>query len=216
MKRFFACALLLVITFAMTGCGAKEIISLSPIDGELVVEDIDDGELIVEDIDDGELIVEVIGDEELAEETAADDVSVIETHVDKTMDTGKPRHAPNMYVEWTENNIYDAISVDWYCEIDAEGTYWAVHNWDTGYAGFQNLDGKHVILLSLWDLPGGIKPTIEYALNGQKGEFGHDGTGKQVFTEYEWECGKWYTMCIKMEIQSNKTRDIPYFINIIP
>lgn len=65
-----------------------------------------------------------------------------------------------MYVDWVADNEYDAICVDWYCEEDAENTYWAVHNWNSGYAGFQNKDGKHVILLSLWDLDDGTKKVI--------------------------------------------------------
>ena len=125
--------------------------------------------------------------------------------VDPTTEQENPRHAPNMYIDWITNHIYDAISVDWYCEMDAPNTYWAVHNWDGGYAGFQNLEEKHIVIMSLWNLPNGISPTIEYALSGRSGDFGGEGTGKQVITDYEWEEDKWCSMCIEMKIESNKT-----------
>ena len=116
-----------------------------------------------------------------------------------------PRHAPNMYVDWITGNAYDVISVDWCCDKDANNTYWAVHNWDGGYAGFQNKDGQHVLLLSLWDLADGTSPTIEYSLNGENGSFGGEGTGKQVFTNYDWQVGKWYTMCIQVSSDNDKS-----------
>jgi len=108
-----------------------------------------------------------------------------------------PRHAPNMYVNWTLKGSYDVMTVDWYCEKDAENTYWAVHNWDDGYAGFQNKDGAHVLLLSLWDRSDGTQPTVEYASDGTSGSFGGEGTGKHVFTNYDWKVGTWYTMRVE-------------------
>lgn len=122
-----------------------------------------------------------------------------------TKDSNSPRHAPNMYVDWITTNKYDVISVDWYCDEDAYNTYWAVHNWNNGYAGFQNKDGNHVLLLSLWDLDDGTNPTIEYVLDGQNGNFGGEGTGKQVFTNYDWQVGKWYSMCIQVNSDNNKS-----------
>ena len=120
--------------------------------------------------------------------------------------SGTPRHAPNMYVDWITNNEYDVISVDWYCEEDADNTYWAVHNWDGGYAGFQTQEnGKHVLLMSLWDLEDGTSPKIEYVLDGKNGNFGGEGTGKQVFTNYDWKVGKWYSMCIQVSSDDSKS-----------
>ena len=120
--------------------------------------------------------------------------------------SGTPRHAPNMYVDWITNNEYDVISVDWYCEEDADNTYWAVHNWDGGYAGFQTQEnGKHVLLMSLWDLEDGTSPKIEYVLDGKNGSFGGEGTGKQVFTNYDWKVGKWYSMCIQVSSDDSKS-----------
>lgn len=107
------------------------------------------------------------------------------------------RHAPNIYVDWTGSGSYDIISVDWCCVKEAKNTYWAVHNWPGGYAGFQNADGRHVLLMSVWDGDDGKKPTIEYVLGGKNGDFGGEGTGKQVFTDYDWKAGTWYTMQIR-------------------
>lgn len=122
------------------------------------------------------------------------------------------RHAPNMYIEWMSSGLeYDAITIDWRCTEDTPCTYWAVHNWNApdtmgGYAGFQTLeDGKHLILLSLWDLPDGTRPTVEFALNGKYGDFGGEGEGKQVYTEYDWKVNTWYTMKIEQEYKLGKT-----------
>lgn len=121
-----------------------------------------------------------------------------------------PRHAPNMYVDWDlGDKNYDVLSVDWYCDIDSENTYWAVHNWAGGYAGFQNLNGKHVLLMSLWDLEDGTTPTVEFALDGKNGAFGGEGTGKQVFTNYSWKTGVWYTM--RVQIYADATTGKTYF-----
>ena len=116
----------------------------------------------------------------------------------------EPRHAPNMYINWVSNQSFDAVDVDWLCDHDATNTYWAVHNWSNGYAGFQNKDGKHVLLLSLWDLPDGTSPQIEYVSDGQNGNFGGEGTGKQVFTNYDWQVGKWYSMRVQIDKIDNK------------
>lgn len=122
----------------------------------------------------------------------------------KCTQVGGPRHAPNMYVNWSFRGDSDVLSVDWYCEDDGKNTYWAVHNWDGGYAGFQNKDGKHVLLMSLWDL-GTITPTIEYARGGKKVEFGGEGAGKQVFTDFNWKKKTWYTMRIQYWTTGKKT-----------
>lgn len=116
----------------------------------------------------------------------------------------EPRHAPNMYINWVSNQSFDAVDVDWLCDQDATNTYWAVHNWSNGYAGFQNKDGEHVLLLSLWDLPDGTSPQIEYVSDGQNGNFGGEGTGKQVFTNYNWQVGKWYSMRVQIDKTDNK------------
>ncbi|MBR5247189.1 MAG: DUF3472 domain-containing protein [Clostridia bacterium] len=116
------------------------------------------------------------------------------------------RHAPNMYVQWlSESTYFDAVTIDWKCTEDAWGTYWAVHNWAYGYAGFQNFLGKHVLLLSLWDLPDGTRPTIEFTLDGHHGDFGGEGEGKQVYTAFDWKVDTWYSMKIERHYENEKT-----------
>lgn len=114
-----------------------------------------------------------------------------------------PRHAPNMYVDFYGDGEYDTVSISWRCDINATETYWAVHNWDTGYAGFQDTLDGHRLVLSLWDLEDGSVPTIEYSKDGMHGDFGGEGTGKQVFTQYDWEVGKWYTMKVEITFGKN-------------
>lgn len=122
------------------------------------------------------------------------------------------RHAPNMYVLWYSDNYeFDAVSIDWKCTEDAGGTYWAVHNWSYGYAGFQNFLGQHILLFSLWDLPDGTKPTVEFALDGYHGNFGGEGEGKQVYTNFDWEVDTWYSMKIERHYENDKT----YFTQFI-
>lgn len=106
--------------------------------------------------------------------------------------------APNMYVDWTDGGSYDFVIVDWYCETVANNTYWAVHNWSGGYAGFQYSGGQYKILLSIWN-DGSMLPEIEYLSADSDPnylDFGGEGEGKHIFTNYTWTVGKWYTMCI--------------------
>lgn len=121
------------------------------------------------------------------------------------------RHAPNVYVDWKSSGdyiyTYDAFVIDWKCTESAEGTYWAVHNWDGGYAGFQDKgDMGNFVLLSLWDLYDGTKPRVEYySSDYDYGDFDHEGNGAYVFTPYEWKEDVWYTMKIEITYQGEKT-----------
>lgn len=118
--------------------------------------------------------------------------------------------APNMYVTWPAQGNYSYMTVDFYCEKDTEGTYWAVHNWDGGYAGFQNADGEHKILLAIWDSADGTKkPEIEYLSNKADRnslDFTGEGTGKHVFTNYNWQAGKKYSMCVGLRTVNGKSQ----------
>lgn len=115
--------------------------------------------------------------------------------------------APNMYVDWTDGGSYDFVIVDWYCETAANNTYWAVHNWSGGYAGFQYSGGQYKILLSIWN-DGSMLPEIEYLSADSEPnylDFGGEGEGKHIFTNYTWTVGKWYTMCIGTKTINGKT-----------
>lgn len=123
--------------------------------------------------------------------------------------------APNMYIDWPDNGDYDMTMVDWYCETDGTNTYWAVHNWSDGaggYAGFQNKEGNHVLLLAKWDLvrsDGSVEASakIDYLSPNSSGNtFGNEGHGKNIFTNYNWQAGKWYTMCVGTRTVNGRTQ----------
>ncbi|HHX74478.1 MAG TPA: DUF3472 domain-containing protein [Firmicutes bacterium] len=114
---------------------------------------------------------------------------------------------PGIYVDWygTAPDGYDIIQVDWCCQDPVDSTYWAVFNWDRGYAGFQQReDGRKLLLMSLWDLDDGTQPQVEYAY-GLSGRFDHEGSGAFAFTDYEWKEETWYTMRIQRWEQDGKT-----------
>lgn len=119
--------------------------------------------------------------------------------------------APNMWVQWQDSSeddpVYDAMTIDWRCIDNADGTYWAVHCWDFGYAGFQvDTQGNNVLLMSLWDLDDGTKPEIEYFSSDYNyGDFTHEGCGAYVFTPYVWEVGIWYSMKIEITYENDST-----------
>ncbi len=116
------------------------------------------------------------------------------------------RHAPNMYISWQHNETeYDAVTIDWKCTEDAWGTYWAVHEWENGYAGFQNILNSHVLIFSLWDLPDGTRPTVDFSLTDSHGDFGGEGEGKKVYTKYDWKVDTWYSMKIERVYEEGKT-----------
>ncbi len=104
-----------------------------------------------------------------------------------------------MYIDWDIlGSSYDMIQADFRCDIDYSGTYWAVHNWNNGYAGFQNKSGNHVLLLSIWD-NGSICPEIEYynsLADTNDFDFDGEGTGKHVFTYNNWSNSTWYSMTV--------------------
>lgn len=113
-----------------------------------------------------------------------------------------------MYINWDIKGNYDLIMVDWYCEEAAPSTYWAVHQWSGGYAGFQyTTDGKYKIILSLWN-SGSYIPEIEYMssiCDTSSLDFGGEGEGKHVSTNYAWNVNTWYTMCIGVKTMCGKT-----------
>lgn len=179
MKPFFKILSLLIVSLLLSSCATLEYQNTFE---ESEIQD--------------EMTQEEILDKEVYEKENLDEYVKTDT---------SPRHAPNVYVDWIAEREYDTISVDWYCEKDALNTYWAVHNWDGGYAGFMNSEGNHILLMSLWDLSDGNRPTIEYALDGKNGDFDGEGTGKQVYTNYNWQAETWYSMCIQVHSDHSKS-----------
>lgn len=113
---------------------------------------------------------------------------------------------------------YLAFTSDWRCDADAENTYYNVHSWydaeddahngikpGSGYTGFQNVNGGHLAILSMWAVPG-CEPVVEYAKKGSRIEpFSGEGVGTKVLIPYNWKVGKWYTNCIQTRNEDGKT-----------
>ncbi|MGI6694334.1 MAG: DUF3472 domain-containing protein [Limnochordia bacterium] len=120
--------------------------------------------------------------------------------------SGVPR-TPGIYIDWygTAPDGYDVMQVDWYCQDPQYNTYWAVFNWDKGYAGFQQRHDGRKLLMSLWDLDDGTQPDVEYAPYGLYGSFDHEGSGSFAFTDYEWKEETWYSMRIQRWEEDGKT-----------
>lgn len=116
--------------------------------------------------------------------------------------------APNMYINWNIKGTYDLIMIDWCCEKATPNTYWAVHQWANGYAGFQcTADNKYKIIFSLWNSENHV-PEIEYMsplCDATSLDFGGEGEGKHIITNYSWNTGIWYTMCIGVKTMYGKT-----------
>ena len=114
---------------------------------------------------------------------------------------GGPENAPYMVATtlFPSEEVFHVLTIDWMCEEDAENTYFCTMNWynssgenivdGSGYAGFQNVNGAHKVILSLWDTAGG-SPRIEYPA-GYDDSFSGEGTGKHVIADYPWETGVW-------------------------
>lgn len=113
---------------------------------------------------------------------------------------------------------YLAFTSDWRCDRDAENTYYNVHSWydadddaynsikpGSGYTGFQNVNGGHLAILSMWAVPG-CEPVVEYAKKGSRIEpFSGEGVGTKVLIPYNWKVGKWYTNCIQTRNEGDTT-----------
>lgn len=183
---------------------------------ETVTENLDENTTEVESESETEILeTEVLETEKETEPETEDSDFVVLNDGEYVLDKREPlAHAPNVYVNWSGEDpetVYDIYYVEWRCTQDADETYWAVHNWESGYAGFQtNMDGEKKILLSLWNLNDGtedaIEPEIEYYSSDDGiGRFDNEGSGAQVFTPYNWKVGVWYSMKIEITYKDNKT-----------
>lgn len=114
-------------------------------------------------------------------------------------------HAPTVLTNYEYYGIADTLQASWRCEENALDTYWAVLHWPFGYCGFQNVQGKHVLLFSVWNLDDGTKPKIEYTRGKRYGIFDHEGEGLQSFMDYPWQTGVWYTMRVQEWREGNTT-----------
>ena len=133
----------------------------------------------------------------------------------------RPDTAPYLTATYAFSGaVYDIARIDWKCDVDALDTYWCTMCWydaneaggrytgvadGSGYAGFQNVGGKHKVIMSLWATDRGA-PTVEYTYaGGYSGNFSGEGTGAQVLVDYPWKAGVWYTMQIEARQENGKT-----------
>ena len=123
--------------------------------------------------------------------------------------------APNMYINWNNpgGDEFDMLLIDWRCDNEALKTYWAVHQWSTGghvdgYAGFKHdSSGNHELNFAVWE-HNTAYPEIELVspvTDMSDFTFGDEGNGKHIVTNFTWEVGTWYSMCIATKTVSGKT-----------
>lgn len=119
---------------------------------------------------------------------------------------------------WEKNGPYTEFSADWRCDQDALNTYFNVHSWysasnrkyegiglGSGYTGFQNVNGGHLVLFSMWETDG-LVPEVKYCIPGSRSEqFYGEGTGRKIYIPYDWKTGAWYTVRVRAQTEGQET-----------
>lgn len=123
----------------------------------------------------------------------------------------KEENNSNIYLDPTYRNFEsDVITIDWSTPESVPQTYWAVHNFHGGYAGFQDQgDNKKTFHFALWDAVDDTddKIKVEYVSPITDGSsFGGEGTGMKAATVYPWEENEWYTMVIRNWHEDGRTK----------
>ncbi len=89
----------------------------------------------------------------------------------------------------------------------APGTYFCACGFNSGYFGIQELaDGKKLALFSVWDPTAGDDPktvpeekrvkTLHKGEGVRIGRFGGEGTGGQLFFDFDWKVGDTYKFLV--------------------
>ena len=117
------------------------------------------------------------------------------------------------------NDRYSGFLIDFRADYDAEGTYWALCNWEMdtsdlqssgmqvtenggAYAGLQNTSDGKTAILSFWQISytdenGNdtiLRALRVYPETTVTNTFDGEGEGTNYITHYAWESGKWYRM----------------------
>jgi hypothetical protein len=122
------------------------------------------------------------------------------------------------YTAAESSAFYLNVSVD----SSADGTYFMVCGWDSGYFGLQELaDGKKLILFSVWDPNDQDDPnsvpeekrvkTLHKDDQVRVGRFGGEGTGGQSFFDYNWKVGETYQFMVKSKKAGDRSEYSGYF-----
>jgi Domain of unknown function (DUF3472) len=115
-----------------------------------------------------------------------------------------------------------AFCVDVQVDSSADGTYFMVCGWDSGYFGLQELPkGKKLILFSVWDPNDQDDPdsvpeekrvkTLHKDDQVRVGRFGGEGTGGQSFFDYNWKIGETYRFLVTAKKNGDRSEYSGYF-----
>lgn len=115
-----------------------------------------------------------------------------------------------------------AFCLDIKVDDSADGSYFMVCGWDSGYFGLQELaDGKKVVLFSVWDPHDQDDPntvpeekrvrTLHKDEKVRVGRFGGEGTGGQSFFDYDWKKGETYRLMVRAKTAGDRSEYSGYF-----
>lgn len=101
-------------------------------------------------------------------------------------------------------------------EKSADGSYFMVCGWDTGYFGIQQLNrDRKVAIFSVWDPTKGDDPAavktedrVELLFQNPAARikrFGGEGTGGQCMIDFNWKLGETNQFAIRAETTTNNT-----------
>lgn len=121
--------------------------------------------------------------------------------------------AQNMYIDWYfSGSSYDLAVNSFKCQVNSRATYWAVHQWSNGYAGFQNVSENNTednrIILAIWDDNTNLA-AIEYYTNladTSNFDFTELGeSGKHIISAINWQDQTWYSMAVGVKSDNDFT-----------
>lgn len=121
--------------------------------------------------------------------------------------------AQNMYIDWNQSGTsFDLVIKSWFCSVNSHATYWAVHQWSNGYAGFQNISDNtatenNVIILAVWDDDSYLAEVEYYTslANTSDFDFVEGRHGKHIISSINWQDNTWYSMAVGVKSDSDAT-----------
>ncbi|QNN25062.1 DUF3472 domain-containing protein [Planctomycetales bacterium ZRK34] len=104
----------------------------------------------------------------------------------------------------------------------ADGSYFMVCGWNTGYFGIQEIrNGRKVVIFSVWDnhrgndpnaVPEDVQVGILHEGEGVKvSRFGGEGTGGKSMFDYDWQIGQTYRFLVTARPNGQRTEYAGYF-----
>ena len=173
--------------------------------------------------------------------------SEIAAHNKTTYDKGWNGRSPYIgFSFFGPSEGFTECAIDFRTDHDPDGTYYAINQWGssmgsltnvcssfeedltTGYAGFQVADGKHVVIMSIWDTfcvdgngnrinrfrPNIIYPDVSRCKGN--GTFGDDvdveGTGTGCIYEFDWKVNHPYRALFQQGQAPNGNTTIIFWV----